>query len=741
MADFSVLRWLPKSTAARFSHPALTGFVVFLACLLFVHAPFLIAEQHSYPDSINGLTGSGLSYDRLFSGASWLWSSDLNAGHPLWMLIESAPFLDPVAVPVYLICSAIGTSWFLPYQISAVIWLLLFSLGGALCAKHLTRSPWPGVLTLLLLLGGPLALMSPAQSWGFLIPFRYFPWLVWAYLRLRSDVSTSNVLALSAILTISLAGYQSAYPLFTMVFLLIADSLVYGGAYFRWLGQLFRFRYLVLSGLPLFAALPTLAYLHYSAYLVVIPRIYDPNPAYIFEGVRFFGDLFFALTSLFKDGVNITAWHGTTYHGLLTPLLVIHGIQRAVRNRSQTTRATGQGKVPVLLILWLVVTVIVTCGGLGLSEYVSTHGSFIGVRNFGFLLTGSLFLLALLAAQGFLEILDNGYMPSDVALNTIIYVILAAVYLWLVGPEEAPRASLAISTAIFAAASFVLYLLHRSGPTRGMFAASVILLITIETLVMTSYAVSSLSDFVAKTRIARNVDQALENTPRLGQNSERLRLRRPLDYPISESWPLILAAPAVNKRPAALLSPLYPFELGAGAMTHLFRLRPYEQFVTNQSDPATIEAVLGVTRPVLELVPRSAFAHDETGGLAFVLRDDWQEGKLPDPLPETGEIRVSEFAGDRLIAEIVADTEVVLVYRDNMAPGWTATLNGTDAELLVVDGVNKAVAVPPGQHRVEFIYRPWPYLIAFALRALAMLAAIAALAWLAVRALAKPRAT
>ena len=94
-----------------------------------------------------------------------------------------------------------------------------------------------------------------------------------------------------------------------------------------------------------------------------------------------------------------------------------------------------------------------------------------------------------------------------------------------------------------------------------------------------------------------------------------------------------------------------------------------------------------------------------------------------------------------MIAEIVSPAEAVLVYRDNMAPGWPATLNGTEAELIVVDGVNKAVAVPPGQHRVEFVYRPWPYLIAFALRALAMLAAAAACAWLAVRAFAKPRAT
>ena len=36
-------------------------------------------------------------------------------------------------------------------------------------------------------------------------------------------------------------------------------------------------------------------------------------------------------------------------------------------------------------------------------------------------------------------------------------------------------------------------------------------------------------------------------------------------------------------------------------------------------------------------------------------------------------------------------------------------------ELQVVDLVNKAVALPAGEHRVEFQYRPWAYLVTFGL--------------------------
>ena len=65
----------------------------------------------------------------------------------------------------------------------------------------------------------------------------------------------------------------------------------------------------------------------------------------------------------------------------------------------------------------------------------------------------------------------------------------------------------------------------------------------------------------------------------------------------------------------------------------------------------------------------------------------------------------------------------MLVYRDNFAPGWSVAVDGRPADLLVVDRVNKAVAVPPGEHLVVFKYRPWAFLVAFALRALVLVSA------------------
>lgn len=45
------------------------------------------------------------------------------------------------------------------------------------------------------------------------------------------------------------------------------------------------------------------------------------------------------------------------------------------------------------------------------------------------------------------------------------------------------------------------------------------------------------------------------------------------------------------------------------------------------------------------------------------------------------------------------------VLADENAPGWTARIDGADAPVLTADVLLRAVAVSPGRHRVEFLYR------------------------------------
>ena len=207
-------------------------------------------------------------------------------------------------------------------------------------------------------------------------------------------------------------------------------------------------------------------------------------------------------------------------------------------------------------------------------------------------------------------------------------------------------------------------------------------------------------------------------------------------YAPDRYWPFHLEGPAVFDDPSAVSEPLYytlDGNLGL-AFTHLFRLPAYHDLVTNTADTETLKAILGVSRPILELVPRGAMA-ETADGLRLVLREEPEGGdepaRIPDdeatrpggPVDAAGGVLQTDYDGHRVSVTLLATEEAVLVYRDNFAPSWSVAVDGRPAELLVVDRVNKAVAVSPGEHLIVFKYRPWAFLVTFALRAVVLVSA------------------
>jgi hypothetical protein len=85
---------------------------------------------------------------------------------------------------------------------------------------------------------------------------------------------------------------------------------------------------------------------------------------------------------------------------------------------------------------------------------------------------------------------------------------------------------------------------------------------------------------------------------------------------------------------------------------------------------------------------------------------------VPAPAPATGPLPVPRFVEDgldRVILRTEAATPAVLVLADMAAPGWSVTVDGDAAELLTADLVLRAVALPAGEHTVEFRYRDGSY--------------------------------
>jgi uncharacterized membrane protein YfhO len=88
------------------------------------------------------------------------------------------------------------------------------------------------------------------------------------------------------------------------------------------------------------------------------------------------------------------------------------------------------------------------------------------------------------------------------------------------------------------------------------------------------------------------------------------------------------------------------------------------------------------------------------------------EGATPDPISdvssETGQARIVRYEPERVVIETDTPVDGFLVLTDTYMPGWQAQVDGQPTELYIADYAFRAVRIPAGQHRVEFVYAPCP---------------------------------
>ena len=79
------------------------------------------------------------------------------------------------------------------------------------------------------------------------------------------------------------------------------------------------------------------------------------------------------------------------------------------------------------------------------------------------------------------------------------------------------------------------------------------------------------------------------------------------------------------------------------------------------------------------------------------------------------------YEPDTLTIEVSSPAEGYLVLSDPFYPGWRADVDGHAATLLQANYAFRAVAVPPGVHRVTMSFQPVPWLAGLAISALTVL--------------------
>ena len=139
------------------------------------------------------------------------------------------------------------------------------------------------------------------------------------------------------------------------------------------------------------------------------------------------------------------------------------------------------------------------------------------------------------------------------------------------------------------------------------------------------------------------------------------------------------------------------------------------------------------------IVHQAEYATNPDAALARLLEDTFDlrtkvilEGTTPDPVSdvssETGQTRIVRYEPERVVIETDTPADGFLVLTDTYMPGWQAQVDGQPTELYIADYAFRAVRVPAGQHRIEFVYAPSSFSVG---AALSLAAAVCCVLWIA----------
>lgn len=136
---------------------------------------------------------------------------------------------------------------------------------------------------------------------------------------------------------------------------------------------------------------------------------------------------------------------------------------------------------------------------------------------------------------------------------------------------------------------------------------------------------------------------------------------------------------------------------GAVNMHRLSDPRPFAHLVYDaRVIPDDEQARAALSDPTLNI--RRTAIIDRNAGITLDGRAD-----------PAAEAQVTFFAPERFMIEVNTRHDALLTLAHPAYPGWIARIDGTETPILTAYGTLSAVAVPAGQHSIEFVYNPLSY--------------------------------
>ncbi|MEW5717832.1 MAG: YfhO family protein, partial [Chloroflexota bacterium] len=148
----------------------------------------------------------------------------------------------------------------------------------------------------------------------------------------------------------------------------------------------------------------------------------------------------------------------------------------------------------------------------------------------------------------------------------------------------------------------------------------------------------------------------------------------------------------------------------------------------------------------LDVMPRAFLVHaarvaDDKSALAEMQRNDFKPAQLAllanggapmragDAQRDDESVEIVSYKPERVVLSVRASADAYLVLADAWYPSWIARVDGVEVPLHRADLIFRAVRVAPGEHQVEFEYRPTWLCIGAAISAIALLIVGAILVW------------
>jgi hypothetical protein len=128
-------------------------------------------------------------------------------------------------------------------------------------------------------------------------------------------------------------------------------------------------------------------------------------------------------------------------------------------------------------------------------------------------------------------------------------------------------------------------------------------------------------------------------------------------------------------------------------------------------DLAVVYGAPAGPRVFLSFLPQTV-AHWEDAVEKIRAGHDFVTAALVESMPtgvsggDTGTAAITGFARNEVVVEASADHPALLVLAEAWYPGWHATIDGREAEVVPANAWMRAVTVPAGHHTVVFRYLP-----------------------------------